>query len=111
VTETDRLEPSIGGAALAAGVAFLILLVPIAVFLFGALVATTGCLYGTCENARPNVPLIIFGASTVLLMLADIVLWGIAGYRRMPVRWVMIAGGVLLAPVGVLTIGHLIGAF
>lgn len=98
------------GALAAGAVAAVVLFVPIVGSLFLASVAVSGCLFGACENAQPDVPVAAMWLGMAAAMVADIVLWAVAGARRMARPWLIAAISVLLVPLAVLVVGHVVGA-
>ena len=98
------------GAVCGLTIALIVLAVPIVISLYFAHIAMTGCLFGPCDNAVSDVPVAILWSSIAGCLIADVVLWGIAGYRRMPSRLVLIAVVVFMLPALVLIAGTIAGA-
>lgn len=108
---TARPARSPRSAVAAAVVASVVLGGPIVGSLLLAAVASSGCVIGSCESARPDLPVTALWLGLALLMTVDIVLWAVAGYRRWSRGWLFAAIGLLMVPVAALAAGRIAGAF
>ncbi|UGS27199.1 hypothetical protein K8F61_03030 [Microbacterium resistens] len=108
MTHPDR---SARGAALAATAAGLVLGGPFVLLIYLAAMALAGCVIGPCQNPQSDVLFAGVCAGLAVILLADTVLWGVAGHRRMTWPWVCAATGLLLVPFVLLVIGRGLGAF
>jgi hypothetical protein len=103
-------ERSWTGAVIAAGIAGLALLAPIAWSVYLSMLAMTGCLFAGCETAEPDLAVAALWFVFALILLADVVLWGVAGHRRMRGGWLAAAVGVLVVPLVVIVAARLAGS-